>query len=84
MEHAMTCEGDVIGRVALQALIGFAFANCALTEIMADIDPRNDASLSLLARLGFRKTGFAQRTIEVAGVWCDSIYMRLGYDEWPR
>ena len=59
----------------------FNFGGKRFDEILADIDPRNDASLRLLKRLGFRRTGFAQRTIEVAGVWCDSIYLQLPHDE---
>ena len=73
--------GQGYAQEALRALIDYAFANLTLTEILADIDPRNDASLRLLKRLGFRRTGFAQRTIEVAGVWCDSIYLQLPHDE---
>lgn len=66
-----------LGREALTAVIGHAFATRGLAEIVADVDPRNAASLALLARLGFRETGRAERTWEVGGEWCDSVYLAL-------
>ena len=62
---------------ALHAFIGFAFEHRAIAELHADIDPRNIASLRLLERLGFKQTGFAERTVEVNGEWCDSVYLKL-------
>lgn len=62
---------------ALRAFIGLAFDRCGVGHIHADVDPRNAASLRLLERLGFRRTGFAERTMEVNGEWCDSVYLTL-------
>lgn len=47
------------------------------TELTADTDPRNTASISLLERHGFVETGSAARTWLVGDEWCDSIYWRL-------
>jgi len=46
-----------------------------LPALTADVDPRNAASLRLLARLGFVETGRAQRTFRWRDEWCDSIYL---------
>jgi ribosomal-protein-alanine N-acetyltransferase len=62
---------------ALQAFIDLVFEGNEVKEIHADIDPRNAASLRLLERLGFTRTGYARRTIEVNGEWCDSVYLKL-------
>lgn len=62
---------------ALHAFIDFVFEHRGIAEIHADIDPRNIASLRLLERLGFVRTGFAERTLEVNGEWCDSVYLKL-------
>ena len=43
--------------------------------IKADVDPRNEASLRLLKKLGFEVTGTAERTFETHIGWCDSIYL---------
>ena len=46
-------------------------------ELTADVDPRNEASLHLLARAGFEETHRAQRTWQVGDEWCDSVYLKL-------
>lgn len=64
---------------ALEALAAFtAYALGSRTDhLVADVDPRNAASLKLLRRAGFRETGRAARTWCVAGEWADSVYLRL-------
>jgi ribosomal protein S18 acetylase RimI-like enzyme len=49
----------------------------AMDAITADVDPRNVASLRLLARLGFEETGRAARTCQVGDEWQDSVYLAL-------
>ena len=46
-------------------------------RLIADVDPRNQASLRLLARHGFVETGRAQGSWTVGGELCDSIYLAL-------
>ena len=46
-------------------------------RLTADVDPRNEPSLRLLARLGFVETGRATATWTVGGEVCDSIYLAL-------
>jgi RimJ/RimL family protein N-acetyltransferase len=43
---------------ALRALIEHAFGALGLHRIEADVDPRNEASLRLLEKLGFRREGY--------------------------
>lgn len=69
--------GQGLAREALAAVIPRAFAVHGLDAIIADVDPRNLASLRLLAGLGFAESGRAARTWFVGGVWCDSVYLRL-------
>ena len=69
--------GRGIAGEALRAVVPWIFGRHALPAITADVDPRNAASLALLARAGFRETGRAERTWLVAGEWCDSIYLEL-------
>lgn len=66
-----------LAREALQALIPRLFARHGLVEIVADVDPRNAASLGLLTRLGFRETARAERTYQLGEEWCDSLYLAL-------
>ena len=62
-----------------EALAAFIDRRKALgsTELTADVDPRNEASLRLLDRHGFVETGRASGTWHVGDELCDSIYLRL-------
>ena len=75
--------GQGFAQEALRAVIGRAFAR-GLAQIEADADPRNTASLKLLGRLGFRKTGEAKATFRIGQDWADSVYLSLSpTDYWP-
>jgi len=73
---ARRCWGKGYAGEALAAFVAHAFA-ARSDHLVADVDPRNAASLALLARAGFRETGRATRTWCVGGEWCDSVYLRL-------
>lgn len=62
---------------ACGAAIAHIFATYDLDAITADVDPRNQASLRLLARLGFVETGRATATYDVGGEISDSVYLAL-------
>lgn len=47
------------------------------TELTADVDPRNGASIKLLERAGFTESGRAPGTWQVGEELCDSVYFRL-------
>ncbi len=69
--------GKGYAREALRAVIDRAFHERGLEEIRAEADPRNERCLTLLARLGFRETGRAERTWHIGGEWSDSVYLSL-------
>jgi RimJ/RimL family protein N-acetyltransferase len=69
--------GRGLAAEALQAVIGKAFECLPLYAVIADVDPRNQASLALLKKMGFRETSRAARTWLIAGEYCDSIYLAL-------
>lgn len=69
--------GRGFARESLAALIARAFARSDMPAIIADVDPRNTASLNLLARLGFVETSRKQATMLIGDEWCDSVYLRL-------
>ncbi len=69
--------GRGFGTEALTAAIAHVFANFPAPALIADVDPRNTASLALLARLGFREIERASRTWRIGEEWCDSVYLGL-------
>ncbi len=69
--------GQGIALEASQAVIGHIFAAHDVPYLTAEADPRNLASLGLLGRLGFVRTGEAKNTLRVGAKWVDSVYFRL-------
>lgn len=67
--------GKGLAREAVGAAIEHILATLPVEAIIADVDPRNAASLRLLTRLGFVETGRAARTMQVGEEWCDSVYL---------
>jgi len=49
---------------ALNAVLPYLFQNGGLREIIADIEPRNAASICLLKKVGFQEYDFKERTME--------------------
>jgi RimJ/RimL family protein N-acetyltransferase len=69
--------GQGLAHEALSAVIPHVFATFPVPALEADVDPRNEASLRLLAKLGFVETRRASRTWLVGEEWCDSVYLSL-------
>lgn len=69
--------GQGLAAEAVGAAIDHVFQTRDLDTLTADVDPENAASIRLLERLGFIRTGFAERTWNVGGAWKDSVYYAL-------
>lgn len=67
---------------AATAVIDHVFVTTDLDELTADVDPDNAASIRLLERLGFVRTGYAERTWCIAGDWKNSFYYGLSRSDW--
>jgi ribosomal-protein-alanine N-acetyltransferase len=57
----------------IRAVLDFAFGPAELHRIQAAIMPRNEKSLRVIERLGFRREGYAERYLQIAGTWEDHI-----------
>lgn len=62
---------------ALRFVIDRAFRVHGLARIEADVDPRNQASLGCLKKLGFTEYARKERTWHIGGEWLDSVYLEL-------
>jgi [ribosomal protein S5]-alanine N-acetyltransferase len=69
---------------AMQALVGFAFAEMGLRRLEAEIDPRNTASAKLLGRLGFAREGMLRQRWDLKGEVTDSGLYGLLRADWIR
>lgn len=69
--------GKGLAHEAMAAVLAHLFAAHAPDHLTAEADPRNAASLALLARLGFTETHREARTMQWRDEWCDSVFLRL-------
>jgi ribosomal-protein-alanine N-acetyltransferase len=58
---------------AIAAVLDFAFGPAGLHRVQAAIMPRNARSLRVIEKLGFRREGYAERYLQIAGQWEDHI-----------
>lgn len=58
---------------AIEAVMDFAFVAADLHRIQAAIMPQNPKSLRVIEKLGFRKEGYAERYLQIAGRWEDHL-----------
>ena len=60
----------------------FAFEELGLRRIEADVDPRNEASIRLLERLGFQREGYLRERWLVDQEINDTVFYGLLRREW--
>jgi ribosomal-protein-alanine N-acetyltransferase len=79
--------GDVQGRglatEGIRAVLDFAFGPAGLHRVQAAIMPGNPRSLRVIEKLGFRREGYAERYLQIAGTWEDHLLFALTREEWP-
>ena len=69
---------------AVPLVVDFAFESLGFHRLEADVDPRNEASLRLLERLGFRREGYLRERHKVDDERQDSVMLGLLAPEWRR
>lgn len=67
---------------ALTALFDFAFGKLGLHRLEADVEPRNEKSLAILDRMGFRREGLLRERFRVEDEVQDSLILGLLKPEW--
>ena len=67
---------------ALTVLLPYAFERLGLHRIEAACLPHNKASRALLAKLGFREEGLAQKYLKINGIWQDHVLHGLLAEEY--
>ncbi len=73
--------GKGLAREAMAALLPWIAENRPeIDHLVADVDPRNEASIRLLKSLGCGEPRFQARTIETHIGWCDSLYFTITRD----
>jgi len=77
--------GRGVGTAGVRALLAFAFAapplGLGLHRVQANIIPRNQASVRVAQKAGFRLEGLARRYLSIAGAWEDHAMYALTVEE---
>jgi len=79
-----TYHGKGFAGEALRVMINYLFNTLDKRRIMASIDPRNDSSIKLYERLGFRKEAHFRESIYLNGEWVDDLVYALLKKEWKN
>jgi ribosomal-protein-alanine N-acetyltransferase len=69
---------------AVASATSFALGEARLHRVQAAVMPRNAASLRVLDKLGYRREGFAERYLCIAGTWEDHVIFATTAEEWNR
>ncbi len=67
---------------ALELVLHYAFVQLRLHRLEANIQPQNEPSLALVARLGFTHEGYSRRYVKIGGKWRDHERWALLVEDW--
>lgn len=69
---------------ALKQMLHYLFDQLNKRRIIASIDPRNESSIKLYEKLGFRKEAHFRESIYLNGEWVDDLVYALLKSEWEN
>jgi ribosomal-protein-alanine N-acetyltransferase len=75
-------QGGGFATEAVCAMTTFAFSAAQLHRVQAAVMPRNSRSLRVLEKAGYRREGFAERYLYIAGRWEDHVLYAITAEEW--
>lgn len=78
------CWGRGFGTEAVGRIVRFGFHDLDLHRLEADADPRNEASLRILKKIGFQEEGFLRQRYLLAGEPQDAVFLGLLRSEWMQ
>jgi RimJ/RimL family protein N-acetyltransferase len=85
-EIGWTLHPDFMGQgfaaEAARAVLRLAFDQLGLHRVVADLDPRNAASIALCRRLGMREEAFFVKDMWFKGDWADTGMYAILREEW--
>lgn len=85
-EIGWTLHPDYHGRgyaaEAARAVLRLAFDQLGLHRVIAELDPRNEASIALCRRLGMREEAHFVKDLWFKGDWADTGIYAILRDEW--
>jgi RimJ/RimL family protein N-acetyltransferase len=75
-------QGRGLGTEVVTALLDHAFGPLGMHRVFASVDPRNEPSLALLAKIGMRREAHFRESLWFKGAWADDVVFALLESEW--
>lgn len=75
-------EGQGYATEATRAILNYLFCDLKKHRVTASVDPRNQRSIGLLERLGFRKEAHFIKSYWMDQDWCDDCIYAMLAEEW--
>ena len=75
-------QGQGFGAEAVSGLLNFLLRNFGKHRVFASVDPRNEASVKLLRRLGMRQEAHFVQSLWFKGEWVDDMIFGVLESEW--
>lgn len=69
---------------AVTAAVDHGFGTLKLHRIWLEIDPRNQGSIRIAEKVGFRAEGHFRKSFFLAGEYLDSVFYAMLYEDWVR
>jgi RimJ/RimL family protein N-acetyltransferase len=70
------------GIEAVTGLLDFLFEVREKHRVFASVDPRNEASIALLQRIGLRREAHFRQSLWIGGEWVDDVVYAILRSEW--
>lgn len=67
---------------AVKEIVNYSFRHLGKHRIVVSIDSRNQPSIRLIERLGFRKKGLVKENSELNSEWTDDLVYAVLKEEW--
>jgi len=67
---------------AVRAVVNHFFSETDAERITAEANPKNTASIRVLEKAGFTRTGYKEKAVEIKGVWMDGTVYELEKSDW--
>nr|WP_240733964.1 GNAT family protein [Dyella soli] len=79
---APSAQGRGFASEALAGFLAWLFAGQLVRRVTASVDPRNQACMRLMGRLGFRQEAHFVQSIPWQGGWADDVVWAMLAHEW--
>ena len=75
-------QGQGYATEALESVLAYLFVDLGKHRVYGRVDPRNEASIRLLERVGMRKEGHLREAVWANGEWTDDAIYGILEQEW--